>query len=276
MSIATSRSGSTPPCARHSRRRPSEAIAHSRFGRKLAGSSCLSTSSHASPLLLSPLLPSHTAHADDLNWADAEARPYPPTLAMASRACALALLAAVMCGAASATRNGTAQTTAAAVRRRAAIGGNGTKPTRIFYVHIPKCGTSFQHALLQYACDFPSSSALLLAWKKHQQGHPRDVRACIGFALRLVGALRYPRLTTPQVDTHCPRMRRFMSGHMGMPLSAASNELFVVVRDPIDRVVSGRRQGSTTARDCRRDFTARASDYVPPSDSFARRGISGV
>lgn len=93
----------------------------------------------------------------------------------------------------------------------------------IFYLHVPKCGSSFSTALVQYACpSFPKN--------------------------RIVGPpslLEFPAGQRMNYTKFCDnRFKRFQSGHAPLPskLSPDFNATIDVVtffRNPLDRIISG-------------------------------------
>jgi hypothetical protein len=92
----------------------------------------------------------------------------------------------------------------------------------IFYLHTPKCGSSFATVLVQYAC--PS--------------FPRN-RTVSGPSL-----LEFPPGEKMNYTKFCnERFKRFQSGHAPLPrlgpMFTKENDIVTFVRNPMERIVSG-------------------------------------
>lgn len=93
----------------------------------------------------------------------------------------------------------------------------------IFYLHVPKCGTSFSTVLVQYACpSFPKN--------------------------RIVGSpslLEFPEGQRMNYTKFCGnRFKRFTGGHPPLPANLRYNfneslDIVTFLRNPVDRIISG-------------------------------------
>lgn len=94
---------------------------------------------------------------------------------------------------------------------------------RIFYLHVPKCGSSFATALVQYACPtFPKN-----------------------LTVREPSLLKFPTNRKMDYQHYCDgRFKRFNSGHeplpkVATPLFFKENNVVTFVRNATERIISG-------------------------------------